>query len=75
MKVKVAALGNSAEEVEITNESPTVQDALDVKGIKLRTGKKGDQILLNGSKVTNMGTRIAGGAVITVVPKVKGGSC
>ena len=72
MKVKVAKLGKSAVEITINKEIATVEDALKIEGI-IVVGK--EQVLLNGKEVKDFKTRIAEGAVITVVPKVKGGDC
>lgn len=75
MRVKFAMLGQSTREVDV-KEPASVEDVLKAANVTLKEDKEKnlkDEALLNGEKVTDLKTRIAPGAVVTVVPRVKGG--
>lgn len=75
MRVKIAMLGQTTREITLEGISSTVPEVLKFAKIELRATKDGkDQVLLNGELVTDMNnTRVADGAIITVVPNLKGG--
>ena len=74
MRAKVALIGQKTKEVDLGGTSSTIDAALKTAEVQLKSGKEGkDQVLLNGEVVTDMNTKIAEGAVITVVPNIKGG--
>lgn len=65
--VKVARLGSAVVEVAVDNNA-TVQDALDAADVVVEN----EDVRINGSSVS-LSSQIGESALITIVPKVKGG--
>lgn len=68
--VKVGRSGGRVEEYSLTEEDPTVADALAAAGISI---SKGDRIRLNG-ETADEDEDVEDGDIITVAGKVSGGS-